>query len=112
MGTDGRTKKPRLPARSASPSPLLRIRIYVAGRAPNSLTAIANLKAFLSASPEFAADVEVVDVLKDPLRGLEDGVLVTPTTVRLAPLPECRIIGSLRDQDALRLAFDPPASDQ
>jgi hypothetical protein len=81
-------------------------------RAPNSLTAIANLKAFLSASPEFAADVEVVEALKDPLRGLEDGVLVTPTTVRLAPLPECRIIGSLRDQSALRLVFDPPASER
>lgn len=110
MGTDARTKSLRPPARS--PSPLLRIRIYVAGRAPNSLTAIANLKAFLRASPECAADVEVVDLLKDPLRGLKDGVLVTPMMVRLAPLPECRIIGSLRDQTALRLALDLPASKQ
>lgn len=40
-------------------------------------------------------------MLRNPERGLVDGVLVTPTLIRIAPSPEQRVIGNLRDTNAL-----------
>ena len=68
---------------------------------PASVAALANLRALIARHPERRIDVEVVDVLTDPLRGLADGVLVTPTLVKRSPLPERRVIGNLREVAAV-----------
>lgn len=83
------------------------LRLYVAGRAPNSAAALANLRALLAEAPLDArtADLEVVDVLEEPARALGDGVIVSPTLVRLSPAPEVRIVGSLSDLPAVRAAL-------
>jgi circadian clock protein KaiB len=39
--------------------------------------------------------------LKHPEVGLRENILVTPTMIRLAPLPVRRIIGNLKDTAAL-----------
>jgi circadian clock protein KaiB len=39
-----------------------------------------------------------VDVADDPEEALRDGVLVSPTLVRVAPLPVVKIIGDLSDR--------------
>ena len=79
----------------------LSLRLYVAGESPNSVQARINLRAALAASHQTDVNLEVVDVLIHPERGLEDSVLVTPTLIRLAPAPERRVIGNLHDRDAL-----------
>jgi circadian clock protein KaiB len=73
------------------------LRLYVAGRAPNSLLALANIKAICET--HFAAEhkLEIVDVLQHPQRCLADGVIVTPMLLKLSPLPQERIIGNLSD---------------
>lgn len=85
----------------------LSLRLYVAGRAPNSAAALANLRALLAEAPVDArtADLEVVDVLEEPARALGDGVIVSPTLVRLSPAPEVRIVGSLSNLPAVRAAL-------
>jgi len=75
----------------------LALRLYVAGNAPNSLIAIANIKAICSAHFAGGHEIEIVDLLKDPLRALADGIVVTPTLLRLSPLPVQRVIGNLGD---------------
>jgi circadian clock protein KaiB len=77
------------------------LRLYVAGDSPNSLQAKGNLEAAIARLPKGDVTLELVDVLRDPERGIRDGVLVTPTLVRVAPPPEQRLIGSLRDRGAL-----------
>lgn len=86
----------------------LSLRLYVAGESPNSALAQANLKAALAHLPKSELALEVIDVLCHPERGLADGVLVTPTLIRLVPTPEQRVIGNLRDRSALLagLGFD------
>ena len=79
----------------------LRVRLYVAGDAPNSLAAVANLRAVLAEFPKHSAEVEVIDVLSDPERALRDGILVTPMLVRFEPSPERRVLGNLRDRGML-----------
>ena len=81
------------------------LRIYVAGNGPNSLRAVANAKAICN--EHFAAryELEIVDMLKHPNRALADGVIVTPTLLKLLPLPAMRMIGSLSDSAQVLLAL-------
>ena len=75
----------------------LLLRLYVAGDAPNSASARVNLRRLLEPYGPGACVVEVVDCLKQPLRALQEGVLVTPTLVRLEPGPVRTIVGNLSD---------------
>ncbi len=75
-------------------------RLYVAGNSPNSARALENLKRICEASYR-GARIETIDVTEDPRRCLEDGVLVTPTLVRVQPQPCKRIVGDLSDQDSV-----------
>lgn len=74
------------------------IRLYVAGRAPTSVRALNNLQTIVDANEGVAWQIEVVDVLVEPLRALADGVLVTPTLIRVFPQPEVWIVGDLSRQ--------------
>ena len=80
---------------------LLVLRLYVAGRAPNSLQAIDNVKAICD--QHFAAkyDLEIVDLLEHPAEALADGVIVTPTLLKVLPAPAQRVIGNLSDKQAV-----------
>lgn len=84
-------------------------RLYVADDAPNSAQAISNLRHFCLAHLPHRHEIEVVDVLKHPRRGLADGIILTPTLIRLTPLPVLRIIGTLSNTRILResLGLDP-----
>ena len=72
----------------------VKLRLYVTGSAPNSIAALANMKAVRAALDE-DHELEIVDVLERPERALADDVLVTPTLLKLAPRPPCRIVGNL-----------------
>ena len=73
------------------------LRLYVAGDGPNSTAARANLRRLLSQQSPATYDVEIVDCLRDPLRAIEEGVLVTPTLLRVSPPPRRTIVGSLSE---------------
>jgi circadian clock protein KaiB len=77
----------------------LRLRLYIAGNAPNSVRAIRNLKAICDEYFASACALEIVDLLLHPQRALADGIIVTPTLVKLSPLPVQRVIGTLSDTD-------------
>ncbi len=74
----------------------LQLRLYVAAGAPNSERAVANLEAIREAHLG-VCKVEVIDVFEAPERALADGVLVTPTLLRIFPRPVRRIIGDLSE---------------
>ncbi len=75
----------------------LLLRLYVAGSAPNSLLAIANAKAICDEHFPARHAIEIVDLLAHPLRALADGIIVTPTLLKLSPPPTQRVIGNLSD---------------
>lgn len=102
------TTKPRNPAKGRAKSAELRLRLYIAGDAPNSVLAVANAKALCDAQFGFGYKLEIVDLIKQPLRALADGVIVTPTLIRLFPLPVHRVIGNLSDTNQLILVLVGP----
>ena len=83
----------------------LLLRLYVAGNAPNSLRAILNARAICEQHFTSAHELEIVDLLEDPRRALADGILVTPTLLKLLPLPVQRVIGDLSDTNQLLLTL-------
>lgn len=83
----------------------LQIRLYVAGDAPNSVAAVSNLRTVVSGLPDNEVDIEIVDVVQTPERGLKDGVFVTPMLVKLAPHPERRVLGNLQNRQQLLSAL-------
>lgn len=70
-------------------------RLYVAGDAPNSAQARTNLTNFCDTYLPDCHEIEVIDVLKSPMRALTDNVLMTPTLLKLSPLPSSRVVGAL-----------------
>jgi circadian clock protein KaiB len=82
-----------------------KFKLYVAGDAPNSLQAVANLNAFCREHLPERHKIEIVDVMLDPKRALADGILLTPTLVKLLPAPICKIIGNLSQTQTVLLAL-------
>jgi circadian clock protein KaiB len=89
-----------------APAEPLVLRLYVAGDAPNSARARANLRRILSDVDPSRYTLEVIDCLAEPLRALEDGVLVTPTLVRVGPPPPQTVVGTLSALDRVAGALD------
>jgi circadian clock protein KaiB len=83
----------------------LLLRLYVAGNAPNSLRAIANARAICDEHFASGHELEIVDLLEHPLQALADGIIVTPTLLRMSPLPVQRMVGNLNDRDQVLLAL-------
>ena len=83
-------------------------RLYLAGGAPNSVRAFANLYAICQKHFPESHRIEVIDVLKEPMRALAEAILVTPTVVKLSPLPEQQIIGDLSEEEKVLRALGLP----
>ena len=74
---------------------MFKFRLYIAGDAQNSALAIANLAAICRAHLPDRHEIELVDVFLEPKRALADGIMMTPTLIRLTPAPVRRIVGTL-----------------
>jgi circadian clock protein KaiB len=81
------------------------LRLYVAGDAPNSLRAIANARAICDEHFAAGHELEIVDMLEHPHRALADGIIVTPTLIKVLPLPVQRLIGNLSDTNQVLLTL-------
>ena len=82
-----------------------KFRLYVAGDAVNSTQALANLAALCREHLPDRHEIEVIDVFREPKRALADGIIMTPTLVKLAPSPVQRIIGTLKQTETVLQAL-------
>ena len=96
------------PAAGTHPNGAYVFRLYLAGGAPNSVRALANLYAICHKHFPESHRIEVIDILKEPLRALAEAVLVTPTVVRVSPAPEQQIIGDLSEEEEVLRALGLP----
>ena len=72
-------------------------RLYIASGTTSSALAMANLRSICQEYLPDHHEIEVVDILREPLRALAEGILVTPTLLRLSP-PLRHIVGDLSDR--------------
>ena len=92
-------------ASAAESTTIVSMRLYIAGSAPNSRQAIANLEAICREHLQGLYTLEIIDILEQPLRALTDGVLVTPSLNKVAPGPMAKIVGNLSEEGKVLLAL-------
>lgn len=80
-----------------SPRVLYKFRLFVADDTLNSAQASVNLAALCKAHLAGRHEIEIVDVFVEPKRALQDGIFLTPTLIKLSPLPVRRIVGTLSE---------------
>jgi circadian clock protein KaiB len=85
-------------------------RLYVAGQTERSQAAEANLRALCESRLPGGHELEVIDVTEQPGLAEEQRILATPTVVRLAPLPQRRVIGDLSDHQRTAYALGLPGA--
>ncbi len=87
------------------------LRLYVAGQTPKSLTAFANLKRICEEHLPGRYQIEVVDLLKNPMLAKGDQILAIPTLVRKLPEPMRKIIGDLSNTERVLVGLDVRPAD-
>jgi circadian clock protein KaiB len=76
-----------------------KLRLYVAGQTPKSLTAFANLKKICEAHLAGRYLIEVIDLVQQPQLAAGDQIVAIPTLVRKLPEPLRRIVGDLSNTE-------------
>jgi circadian clock protein KaiB len=88
-----------MPADGSAPGgaelPYFQLRLYIAGQSEKSISALRNLRHICKTYFDGNFDLEVIDLLQQPKRAVEDQILAIPTLVRSAPEPAKRIVGDL-----------------
>ena len=82
------------------------LRLYVAGKTPQSLIAEQNLRELCKEHLAGRCQIEIVDVLKNPDLAQHDQILVVPTLVRELPEPIRKFIGTLSNPHRVLVDLD------
>src|SRR5512142_1270009 len=83
-----------------------RLRLYIAGHTPNSIAAMANLKAICEDQLRGKYRIEVIDLLEKPQLAKGDQIIAIPTLVRRLPPPVKKIIGNLSRTESVVVGLD------
>jgi circadian clock protein KaiB len=83
-----------------------RLRLYVAGQTPKSITALANLQRLCDTHLAGRYRIEVIDLVKHPHLARQDDIVVLPTLVRQLPPPIRKIIGDLSNVERVLVGLD------
>ena len=90
----------------ASDVSVWRLRLYVAGQTPKSLSAFANLKRICETHLAGRYEIEVIDLVINPQLASGDQILAIPTLVRQLPAPMRKIIGDLSNTERVLVGLD------
>ena len=86
---------------AAPPEERWELRLYVMGRSPNSVRAIANLERVCVHWLPGRHHIQIVDLLETPHLAADDQIVAVPTVVRKLPPPTRKIVGDLTDTERL-----------
>jgi len=104
-------KRTKAGAAGAPVTTVVVMRLYIAGKAPNSVKAVANLEAICRQYLKGGYKLEIVDVCEHPRRALDDGIVVTPSLAKVSPAPASNVIGNLCDTSSVLAALGLHAGD-
>ena len=81
------------------------LRLYVTGRTPMCVRALANLQRACTHWLPGRHHIEVIDLVENPDLAAEDQILAVPTLVKVHPPPICKMVGDLSDTERLLLSM-------
>ncbi|HEY4789471.1 MAG TPA: circadian clock KaiB family protein [Bacteroidales bacterium] len=77
------------------------LRLYIIEKSRGHLESVDKLNHLLNSKFDSCYTLEVIDILKNPEMTIKEGILASPTLIRVEPLPPKRIIGSLLNKDVV-----------
>ena len=86
---------------AAHPEETWELRLYVTGRSPTCVRALANLEHICAHWLPGRHHIEVVDLLENPRVAADDQIVAVPTLVKMHPPPIRKIVGDLADTERL-----------
>jgi circadian clock protein KaiB len=93
-------------AKLASVEEIWILKLYVAGQTPKSIAAFANLKNICEEYLAGKYQIEIVDLVKNPMLAKGDQILAIPTVVRQLPPPVKKLIGDLANTQRVLVGLD------
>ena len=88
------------------------LRLYVAGQTPKSAIALANLTRMCEEHLRGRYNIQVIDLLVNPVLAKVDQILAIPTLIKKRPKPVTRLVGDLSNTErvltSLNLHQGPP----
>ncbi len=82
------------------------LRLYIAGMTPKSKQAILNLKKICDGHLKDRYDLEVIDIIRNPVLAAGEQIIATPTLIRKLPAPLRRFIGDMTEAERILLGID------
>ncbi len=83
----------------------MQLALYILGHTTHSRAALANLRRFCEEHLEGRYELLVFDILENPDAAEEANIVATPTLIKLAPKPVCRLIGDLSRTETVLAAL-------
>ena len=82
------------------------LKLYVAGRSPKSVNAIANIKKLCETSLQGRYVLDVIDLYQQPQLAQGEQIIAVPTLIRKLPSPLRRVIGDLSNAERVLVGLD------
>lgn len=80
--------------------------LYIAGTTPQSVRAIANVKAICEEHLLGRYDLQVIDLYQQPHLAQGEQIIAAPTLIKKLPLPLRRIIGDMSKTERVLVGLD------
>ena len=77
------------------------LKLYIVDETRKSTKLLNDLEEILHAELEGQYTLDVIDVLENPQRAIEDKIFATPTLVKVRPPPMKKIIGDVHTKERL-----------
>lgn len=84
----------------------IHLRLYISRGSPNSRMALQNITKIRNRYLADRCELEVIDLFEEPLRALEDGVMMTPMLLLVSRDPPVSIVGNLSDSAPVLQALE------
>ena len=81
-------------------------RLFISGKTPKNDHSIALLEQICKTHLKGKYNIEVIDVIQNPLSCIEENILATPTLIKKLPEPVRRIIGDLSVKENALLGLE------
>ena len=82
------------------------MKLYVAGRSPKSVNAIANIKKICEEDLQGRYVLDVIDLYQQPQLAQGEQIIAVPTLIRELPSPVRRIIGDMSNTERVLVGLD------
>ena len=82
------------------------LRLYVAGMAPQSATAIRRVTEFCEKHLNGRYELDIVDIYQKPALMRGEQIVAVPTLIKHLPLPLRRFIGDMQSEEKLLFGLD------